>query len=129
MKRDRFTIKTQDAIQAALSVAAARKHAQAVPAHLLQALLEQDETVVRPVLGKLGAQPDGVRADSVAVLDGLGTLSSAAEPTVSGELLQTLRGAESEMSALHDEFISVEHLLLALTQIQDPAGEVLRRAG
>src|SRR3954447_11150606 len=129
MKPDRFTIKTQEAVSAAISLAASRNNPQVVSAHLLAALLDQDETAVRPVLGKLGAQVQGVRADTQTEIDKLGTLSTAAEPTTSGEIQTVLRGAESEMSALHDEYISVEHLLLALTQVQDPAGEVLRRQG
>jgi ATP-dependent Clp protease ATP-binding subunit ClpB len=129
MQADKFTIKTQEALQAALSLAPARRHAQVAPLHLLAALLDQEGGIVVPVLGKIGAAPDALRADVDAALAGLPTLASAAEPTTSPELLAVLRGAEREMRDLKDEYISVEHVLLALANDDSAAGEALRAAG
>ena len=130
MQADRFTIKTQEALQAALTLAARQRHAQVTPLHLLSALLNQEGGVVAPVLGKIGVAPDALRADVSAALDELPTLSSESEPTMSAELLGTLRGAEREMRELKDEYVSVEHLLLALAGAKDAttAARALRGA-
>jgi ATP-dependent Clp protease ATP-binding subunit ClpB len=129
MQADRFTIKTQEALQAALSLAPARRHAQVTPLHLLAALLDQEGGIATPVLGKIGVAPDALRAEVDAALDELPTLSSAAEPTTSSEVLTVLRTAEREMRELKDEYVSVEHVLLALAKDDGPAGRALRAAG
>ncbi len=130
MQADRFTIKTSEAIQAALALAASRRHAQVSPEHLLAVLLEeQDGGVVAPVLRKLGAMPDALRSDVNAALDALPTLTSEAEPTTSAEIMSVLRGAEREMRQLKDDYVSVEHLLLAIAGHDGPAGKALRAVG
>ena len=130
MQADRFTIKTQEALQAALALAPKRRHAQVTPEHLLAVLLEeQDGGLVVPVLRKLGASPDALRAEVNGALDALPTLSSEAEPTTSAELMSVLRAAERAMRDLKDEYVSVEHLLLAIAQYDGPAGKALRAVG
>ncbi|MEA2185332.1 MAG: ATP-dependent Clp protease ATP-binding subunit ClpB [Solirubrobacteraceae bacterium] len=129
MQPDRFTIKTQEALQAALKLAPARRHAQVAPLHLLSALLDQEDGVVVPVLGKIGVAPDALRGDVSAALGELPTLREEAEPTTSRELIAILRAAEREMRELKDEYVSVEHLLLALAADKGPAGQALRGAG
>ena len=130
MQMDRFTIKSQEALQAALGLAERRTHTEVAPEHLLLAMLEAGEGVVLPVLQKVGARPDEVRRDVNAALDALPTITGeAAEPTTSRELLQVLRAAEHEASELKDEYISTEHVLLSLAGHNSKAGEALRRAG
>ncbi|HEX4344660.1 MAG TPA: ATP-dependent chaperone ClpB [Solirubrobacteraceae bacterium] len=130
MKADRFTIKTQEALQAALALAPKRRHAQVSPEHLLSVLLEQqDDGLVVPVLRKLGVAPEALRTDVNAALDALPTLTNAAEPTTSAELIAVLRAAEREMRQLKDEYVSVEHVLLAIAGDDGPAGNALRAAG
>src|SRR4051795_1321721 len=129
MNADRFTIKSQEALQSAIALAASRKHAQVLPDHLLSVLLAQDDSLVPGVLRKLGVPVPGLRAEVEAALAGLPTLASADEPTTSPELLQVLRAAEHEMRELKDEFISTEHLLLSLAGHGSRAGEILRAAG
>ena len=129
MNADRFTIKTQEAVQAALSLTAARQHSQVTPIHLLDVLLDQQDGFVTPVLGKIGVAPAALRTDVDAALQGLPTLSSQAEPTTAPELMSVLRTAEREMRKLKDDYVSVEHLLLALTGEEGPAGDALRGAG
>ena len=80
MNADRFTIKSQEALQAAIALAAARKHAQVAPEHLLHVLLGQDESVVPGVLRKLGVALPGLRANVDAALDALPTLAGSDEP-------------------------------------------------
>jgi ATP-dependent Clp protease ATP-binding subunit ClpB len=129
LNADRFTIKSQEALQAAISLAAQRKHAQVLPEHLLAILLGQDDSVVPGVLRKLGVAGPGLRVEVDAQLDQLPTLSTAEEPTTSGELLGVLRAAEVEMRELGDEYVSTEHLLLSLAGFGGRAGDLLRAAG
>jgi ATP-dependent Clp protease ATP-binding subunit ClpB len=129
MQADRFTLKTQEALQSALSLAPEKRHAQVTPIHLLAALLDQEGGLVVPVLGKIGVSTDALRADVANALDQLPTLSSAAEPTTAPELLAVLRGAEREMRDLKDEYVSVEHLLLALAADDGLAGRALKAHG
>ena len=125
MQADRFTIKSQEALQAATAVAAARHHTETQPEHLLVALLEQPESVVGPVLRKLGARPETIRAELNEALDKFPTITAGAkEPATSRELMDVLRLAEREAGKLRDEYISTEHILLALTSAQ--AGEVAK---
>jgi ATP-dependent Clp protease ATP-binding subunit ClpB len=129
LNADRFTIKSQEALQAAISLAAGRKHAQVLPEHLLAILLGQDDSVVPGVLRKLGVAGPALRVDVDAQLDQLPTLATAEEPTTAPELLGVLRAAEVEMRDLGDEYISTEHLLLSLAGFGGRAGDLLRTAG
>jgi len=129
MHVDRFTIKTQEAMQAAISLAAVRRNAQVMPEHLLAVLLEQADGLVSPVLRKLGVTVDVLRADVNEAIDAQPTLDQAAEPTTAPELLTVLRAAEQEMRGLKDEYVSTEHVLLALAEARTPAGDALRRGG
>ena len=97
--------------------------------HLLAVLLEQQDGLVTPVLSKLGVAVSSVRGALNADLDELPTLGAPTEPTTAPELLSVLRSAEQEMRALKDEYLSTEHLLLALTEDNGKAGQALRLAG
>jgi len=130
MNADRFTIKSADALRAAVDLAASRRHSEVRPEHLLQALLDQPEGMVPGVLAKLGADTAGLRASLGAALDGLPTLADAAEPTTASELHGVLRAAEQEMRDLRDDYVSAEHLLLALAgDGRSKAGDLLRASG
>src|SRR5215208_3226554 len=130
MNIDRFTTKSRAALEAASALAAARNHTEATPEHLLAVLLEQEDGLVVPVLSKLGARPEAIRQDVNAALDRLPTIQGAAsEPTVSRELVAVLRAAERELGQFKDEYVSTEHLLLALADQKSPAGDALRRNG
>ena len=125
MQADRFTIKTQEALQAAIAVAASRDHTETQPEHLLVALIDQTDSVVGSVLRKLGARPGAIRAETEELLDTFATITAGAkEPSTSRELMDILRLAEREAGKLGDEYISTEHVLLALTSAQ--AGEVAK---
>ena len=104
MQPDRFTIKSQEALQAAQRLADERRNPQTTPEHLLAVLLEQDAGVVAPVLRKLGVEPGAVRELLGPALDALPTLTTAGGPEEpaggSGELVQILRAAENEMRGL-----------------------------
>src|SRR5579875_1998252 len=141
MQPDRFTIKSQEALQAAQRLADERRNPQTTPEHLLAVLLEQSEGIVAPVLRKLGVEPAAVRRTLQPRLESLPTVArAAAQAEAAGgstELAQVLRTAEREMRELGDEYVSTEHLLLALSAAAtgtspgagSGAGEVLRELG
>jgi ATP-dependent Clp protease ATP-binding subunit ClpB len=130
MQADRFTIKAQEAIAAAGQLAERRHNPQVTPEHLLGVLLEQDGGVVVPVLAKLGAEAGALRGEVNALLDAMPTLTSGGEAAgPSSELVRVLREGEEEMRRLKDEYVSTEHLLLALAAHPSRAGDALRAAG
>ena len=126
MQPDKFTVKSQEAIQAAQKLAHERGNPEITPEHLLTVMLEQEGSIVVPVLNKVGVDPNHVRAQVAQALDKLSSVSGAAasESRPSGELVRVFQDAESEADALKDEFISTEHLLMALSDSQGPAGEI-----
>jgi ATP-dependent Clp protease ATP-binding subunit ClpB len=124
MQADRFTVKSQEAVAAAQELARTRRNPEIAPAHLLVSLLEQDDGLVVPILQKLGADTATVVARANEAVAALPKLSGEGEePRMSSNLAAVLRKAETEMAAMRDEYISTEHLLLALTD--SPVGEVL----
>jgi ATP-dependent Clp protease ATP-binding subunit ClpB len=132
MQPDRFTIKSQEALQAAQRLADERRNPQTMPEHLLAVLLEQEDGIVVPVLRKLGVDPAAVRRSNGQALDALPKLQGGASPDPAGgssELVQILRAAETEMRELTDEYVSTEHLLLAIAQHPGRAGDALRSNG
>src|SRR5581483_5165670 len=122
MQPDRFTIKSQEALQAAQRLADERRNPQTTPEHLLAVLLEQDAGVVVPVL----RQTLGPALDALPRLSGSGSTDPAAPAS---ELVQILRSAETEMRELGDEYVSTEHLMLAMADHPGRAGAVLRSVG
>jgi ATP-dependent Clp protease ATP-binding subunit ClpB len=133
MQPDRFTIKSQEALQAAQRLADERRNPQTRPEHLLAVLLEQADGVVVPVLRKLGVDPAAVRATLNPALQALPRLTTqGGRDELAGgstELIQVLRDAEAEMRELKDEYVSTEHLALALAAHPGTAGDVLRSVG
>ena len=130
MQADRFTIKAQEAIAAAGQLAERRHNPQVTPEHLLAVLLEQDGGVVVPVLAKLGADAGALRGEVNALLDAMPTMTAGGEAAgPSSELVRVLREGEEEMRRLKDEYVSTEHLLLALAAHPSRAGDALRAAG
>src|SRR5947209_14659307 len=132
MQPDRFTIKSQEAVQAAQRLADERRNPQTTPEHLLAVLLEQDGGIVVPVLRKLGVDPAAVRQTLGPALDALPKLSGGGTPEPAGgssELTQIMHTAETEMRELKDEYISTEHLMLATAAHPGQAGRVMRSVG
>src|SRR3954454_21966018 len=130
MQLDRFTQRSREAIEATLRLAADRSHTEATPEHLLWALLDQPEGVVTKVVQRADVDVAGLRTKLGRALDARPTITSGArEPSAARELLDVLREAEREAERMHDDYISVEHLLLALAASRTPAGDALRDAG
>src|SRR5918997_2968593 len=115
MQADRFTIKSQEALSAAQRLAAARANPYVHPQHLFSALLEQEGGIVVPVLREAGADPESVRRKLNEELDRFHTVSGSTQaPQLDGATIQVLNTADEEARAFGDEYVSAEHLLLAL---------------
>jgi ATP-dependent Clp protease ATP-binding subunit ClpB len=121
MQLNRFTIKSQEAIAAAQSLAGARANPEVVPSHLLLVLLEQEGGIVVPVLRRAGADPNRVRSRANEALAALPTVSGepSAAPSIGRELTEVLERADREARGMGDEYVSSEHLLLALAAEPD----------
>jgi ATP-dependent Clp protease ATP-binding subunit ClpB len=132
MNIQRFTEKTQEAMAAAQELAADRGNAQVEEEHLLQALLDQQEGLVPTLLERTGASPEEVRRQNETLLGRLATVyGGSSQPSISPELRQTLVRAHEIMAEMHDEYVSVEHALLALVDERNGStvGRMLRGLG
>jgi ATP-dependent Clp protease ATP-binding subunit ClpB len=118
MQADRFTIKSQEALAAAQSLARVRRNPEVAPAHLLVVLLEQESGIVVPVLRRAGADPERVRRRANEALDALPTIAgeASAAPALGRELIEVLNRADEEARGMGDEYVSTEHLLLSLAR-------------
>ncbi|HTQ32500.1 MAG TPA: AAA family ATPase, partial [Opitutaceae bacterium] len=128
---DKLTQKAQEALQQAQSIAENSQNQVLFPLHLLVALAQEKEGIVRPVLEKCGVHPDAVVGEAQRLLANVPRQSGMTPGMyVSQPLNQVLEHAFDEASHFKDEFVSTEHLLLALAdQRSDPAGQLLDRAG
>src|SRR5665213_3803559 len=131
MQPDRFTIRAQEALAEAVRLAQAARNPQVTPAHVLAALLADEEGIAGSLLRKLGADAASIRAALTASLEGLPKLTDAAAeaPPIASELAAVLNGADGEARRLSDDYVSTEHLLLALAAHPGRIGDALRTAG
>ena len=129
LSAERLTVKAAEALQSAAAEARRRGNAEIHGAHLLQALLNQDEGIVVPILQKLEVPVALVRQRAAEALDRMARVEGGADPSLSRDLRKVLQGAEDLARELRDEFVSTEHLLLGLTGERDDAGRILRDAG
>ncbi len=133
MRFDKFTIKAQEAVQEAQELAESKRQQQIVSAHLLEVLLTQEQGIVVPVLKKLGIDTNAVLDKTMAVVNKLPQVSGSGAPGqayMSAELRDTFNLAWEEASKLKDEYVSTEHLLLALVGQRNIAtGKILQEAG
>ena len=128
MRMDQFTVKAQEGLSAAQTNAERSDHPEVTPEHLLAALLGQEGGVVPAALGKLGADVQGITADAERTLASLPRTQGAATH-MSSKLDAVLKGALREAEALKDDYVSSEHLLLALLEGRTPAADALKRHG
>jgi len=116
MRFDKLTVKAQEAVQAAQSLADQGNHQALEPEHLLLALIQQQEGVVGPLLGKLGARPEAIVRQVQAELDKLPKVSGGGRQYVGPRLEKALGVAWDEAQRLKDEYCSTEHLLIGIAQ-------------
>src|SRR5918998_968107 len=124
MQADRFTIKSQEALAAAQRIAGARGNPQLEPPHLLVALIEQERGIVVPVLRAVGADAERVRGRPKEAVDTLPAArgDTTQAPSPSQQTIEVLNRADDEARGFGDEYVSTEHLLLALAD--DPRIDV-----
>jgi ATP-dependent Clp protease ATP-binding subunit ClpB len=127
----KLTTRSQEAFAAAQRLAVDRGQAALEPLHLLVALLEQSDGIAGPLLTAVGADPADVRAKAEAALRRMPSVSGAtvAAPSPSRELLRVINAAGEQASALGDEYVSTEHLLVGLAGSEGEAGAVLTGSG
>ncbi len=131
MRFDKLTLKAQDAVQNAQSLATTLQHSSIDAEHLLLGLLEQSEGVVRPVLEKLSADPESIRATVRADLERQPKVQGAAAHggNISSRLQKVFNDAFSEAEKLGDTYVSTEHFLLGLAQDAGFVGRELKAKG
>jgi ATP-dependent Clp protease ATP-binding subunit ClpB len=128
---DKFTLKSQEAIQRASSLANENGQPEVLPLHLLMALVEDREGIIVPLLQKIGVPTEQLIASGRQAIDKLPKVSGAAsEPGLSAGMQKVLNDAAKEAQDFKDEYVSTEHLLLALAQNKkDPAQMLLASLG
>jgi len=130
MRFDKLTIKSQEAVAEAQSLATGRGHSQITPCHLLRVLLEQPEGSTVPILQKIGIPIEGLQRSLEERLSHLPKVTGGAQPQLSPAATRVLDAAVREADARGDEYVSTEHLLLAIAaEKQDDAGRILADAG
>ena len=127
MQADRFTIKAQEAVAAAQRLAASQGNPELAPAHLLVALIGEDEGFAAQLLVKIGADLAAVRKRALAAVEALPSVSgdAPAEQRPAKSLIDTIKRAEREAAAGGDEYISTDHLLLGLADKASGVAELL----
>ena len=130
MKLDKFTVKAQEALQEAQSIARRRDHQEILPEHVLAALVAQQDGLVAPLLQRIGADPKLVQARLDDELRKVAQVHGGEGGHLAQRSLKILDAAEDEAQKLKDEYVSTEHILLALaSEKRGAAGEALRASG
>jgi ATP-dependent Clp protease ATP-binding subunit ClpB len=128
MNPERMTIKTREALGRAMDLAKGLGNQMLEPAHLLHALVDADDGITGPLLARIPVDVDALRADLKEEMKKFPS-STGAEIYPSVQFNRVLDRAFREMTDLKDQFLGAEHLILALCEVDCPAGEVLRRRG
>jgi len=127
---DRFTVKAQEALQATQDLASRYGNQQLEPIHLLLALVQQPEGIVPGILQRLGVQPAALSQEAEKAIEQLPKVGGATEHYLSSGLKEVFDQSFKEIEQFKDEYVSTEHLLLALAKAtSDPAGRILRKLG
>ena len=132
MRFDKFTLKAQEAIQASQQVAERFGNQQIEPEHIVRAILDQKEGVIPPLLGKIGASQAQLIEALEAALDKLPKVSgaTAGQLYISPRTKNVLDNAFAEAEQMKDEYVSLEHILLAVTEEKEgEAARILAQAG
>src|SRR5881227_801742 len=130
MRLDRLTVKAQEALQAAQSLASDRGHQAIEPEHLLQALIAQKDGTVAPILGKLGVRPETLASQLEAAIEKLPQVRGGSGQYMGEPLRATLERAERQATQMKDEYTSTEHVLMAMAdERQGEVGRLLAANG
>ena len=129
MNFDKFTLKLQSAIEEAAQKASSEKHSEVTPAHIIKALTEQKDGVLRPLFEKLGVSPDAVIQSMDRILSSLPKLYGDAQVSFSRSAGRILGSCDKVASEFKDEYISAEHFLIALLTDECPEKDSLIALG
>ncbi|MDA0659622.1 MAG: ATP-dependent chaperone ClpB [Planctomycetota bacterium] len=128
-RMDKLTIKAQEAVANAQSTASDNGHPQIEPLHLLSALISESEGIVPPLLQKIGVDARRLSSSVESEMKRLPQSSGGSLPNLSNALSQVLEQAMTIGQSMKDDFVSTEHLLLALTKVDSPAKNLLQVMG
>ena len=127
---DKFTVKAQEALQVMQDIAGRNGNQQMEPVHLLLALVEQPEGIVPGILQRLGTTPAAVGKEANKVIEALPKVGGTTDHYISPALKEVFDQSFKETEQFKDEYVSTEHLLLALARkTDDSAGRLLKRLG
>src|SRR2546427_651460 len=130
MRLDKLTVKAQEALQAAQALASEHGHQSIEPEHLLHALVAQKDGVVAPILGKLGVRADPLASQVDAALEKIPQVRGGSGQYMGERLREALERAQKQAESMKDEYVSTEHLLVAIAQDRDgAASHALAAAG
>ncbi|HMI88354.1 MAG TPA: ATP-dependent chaperone ClpB [Polyangiaceae bacterium] len=129
MRQDRMTIKSQEALRAAVDLASRRGNPELLPEHLLLATLRQDGGIAGPLVQKAGASPEALAKAFEDRLESFPKVTGGAEPSLSSRGLKLLQKAEDEAKALKDDYVSIEHFLLGAAKQDRDAQAIFDRHG
>lgn len=129
MNFDQFTLKAQDALQEASAIAQQNDHAEIGLEHLFIALLEQKDGLVKPIVERIGVSAGDLDSAAKNLLASYPKVTGNVQIGLSSAAQKVLAKAEKEMNSLKDQYLSVEHILLAMSESEDRTGELLRKYG
>lgn len=129
MNFDQFTLKAQDALQEASALAQQNDHAEIGLEHLLIALLEQKDGLVKPIVERIGVSAGDLDSAAKNLLASYPKVTGNIQIGLSSAAQKVLAKAEKEMNSLKDQYLSVEHILLAMSESEDRTGDLLRKYG
>jgi ATP-dependent Clp protease ATP-binding subunit ClpB len=130
LRFDRMTVKAQEALQEAQEIAARHENQSVEPVHLLAALVEQPDGVVPPLIARLGIRPELIAQDIEREIVRLPKVQGFTQQNLSRALNDVLERSFTEATKFKDEYVSTEHLFLAIAgEDRDPAGKLLKRNG
>jgi ATP-dependent Clp protease ATP-binding subunit ClpB len=129
MDYNQFTLKTQDALQNAGALAQQNDHSEIGTEHVLEALLEQKDGIVGPLIERIGVSVSDVLAATKKLLSTYPVVTGNAQMQLSSEAGKILAKAEKEMTDLHDQYLSTEHIFLSMAQSDGRTGQMLRGYG
>src|SRR5258708_26025576 len=130
LRFEKMTVKAQEAVQGAQEVAARHENQQIEPVHLLASLVAQADGVVPPLLARLGIRTDVLTQEIEREIGRLPKVQGFAQQHMGRALNDLLERAFKEADTFKDEYVSTEHLFLAIAGLdRDPAGQLLKRQG
>jgi ATP-dependent Clp protease ATP-binding subunit ClpB len=129
MNFNKLTLKAQEVVQTAQDAAASMQHVAIEPLHVLAAMVNDAQGIVSPILNKVGANLDYIRSKAEQLLAALPKVSGLTGTQLTNDVQRIFQQAFTEAQGLNDEFVSTEHLLIAVAESRTSAGQLLKDQG